>query len=160
MENKKVIVTSMTSGTTILKLQDSNFRCVWERRGAKKPVPYEVLEQAMYSPGAEYLFRSGSLMIEDMAVKVALGLEKEGTKTPTQVITLTDAQMKRYLTVAPISELKDIVKKISVDQCREMVHYGVKNKIDAYEQSKVLEERTGLSLTKMLATRRAEEEEV
>lgn len=160
MENKKVIVTSMCSGRVGIHLDNPPFKCIWERRGAKKPVPYEVLEQAMYSPGTERMLRAGVLMIDDMAVKIALGLEKEGTKTPTQVITLTDAQMKRYLTVAPISELKDLVKRISVDQCREMIHYGVKNKIDAYEQSKVLEERTGLSLTKMLATRRAEEEEV
>lgn len=160
MENKKVIVTSMNSGRIGIKIENPAFSCIWERRGAKKPVPFEILEQALYIPGVERMFKSGALFIEDMDTKIALGLESEGAKEPTQILALNDAQIKRYLTVAPISELKELVKKLSVDQCREIVHYAVKNKIDAYQQSKVLEERTGLSITKMLANRRAEEEEV
>lgn len=156
--DKKVIVTSMSTGTVLLKLDDPQFKAIWERRGAKKPIPFSILEQAMYSPGAERLFKSGALMIEDMEAKIALGLEKEGTQQPTAVISLTDAQMKRYLTVAPIHEFKGLLKTISQDQCRELVYFAVKNKIDAYEQGKLLKERVGLDLTKMIATRRAGEE--
>lgn len=157
MDNK-VIVTNMASGMTVLKMSNMNVRIVWERKGAKKPVPFDILEQAMYHPGNERLLRSGILYIEDMETKIKLGLEEEDTKEPTKIIVLSDAQMKRYLTVMPLVEFEKNVKELSVDQCKELVSFAVKNGIDAYEKGKILKEITNLDLTTMLAIRRAEVE--
>ena len=125
MENKKVIVTNMVNRRVGMTLPDLHFKRNWEKKGAKKPIDLEILEQAIYDPGVEYMFRQGILAIDDMEVKKFLGLEPEDATEPENIIILTDAQRKRYLTVAPISELKEIMKSISDEQRLEMANYAI-----------------------------------
>ena len=100
--DKKVKVVSLVSQRVVLSVPDIRLRRVWERKGAVATIPFDQLEEAMYSPGVERLFTNGILGIDDMEVKIALGLEPEDAKQPVNIITLTDDQRKRYLTVMPI----------------------------------------------------------
>ena len=111
--NKKVKVVSLVSQRVVLTVPDIRLRRVWERKGATMVIPFEQLEEAMYSPGVENLFRNGILGIDDMEVKIALGLEPEDAEEPVNIITLNDQQRKRYLTVMPLPEFKENMKKLS-----------------------------------------------
>lgn len=57
MENKKVMIKNMTNGRVVIKVPDLNLKRIWERKDAVKPVDFEILQQAFYDEGVEYLLR-------------------------------------------------------------------------------------------------------
>ncbi len=133
--DKKVKVVSLVSQRVVLSVPDVRLRRVWERKGATATIPFEQLEEAIYSPGVERLFTNGILGIEDMEVKVALGLEPEGAKEPTNIITLDDEQRKRYLTVMPIYEFKEKVAELPIEQINELAAYAIEHEILDYDKA-------------------------
>ena len=100
----------------------------------------------MYNPGVEALFSQGVLGIEDMEVKKALGLEPEDAEEPVNIITLNDAQRKRYLTVMPLPEFKENLKKLSIDQVRELAQYAIEHEIMDYDKSEAVLKRAGVDI--------------
>lgn len=160
MENKKVIVTNMVNRRVGMTLPDLHFKRTWEKKGAKKPIDLEILEQAIYDPGVEYMFRQGILAIDDMEVKKFLGLEPEDATEPENIIILTDAQRKRYLTVAPISELKEIMKSISYEQRLEMANYAIENNLDSVDRAEVIKSFTDIDVISAIRIKRQEKEGV
>ena len=160
MENKKVIVTNMVNRRVGMTLPDLHFKRTWEEKGAKKPIDLEILEQAIYDPGVEYMFRQGILAIDDMEVKKFLGLEPEDATEPENIIILTDAQRKRYLTVAPISELKEIMKSISYEQRLEMANYAIENNLDSVDRAEVIKSFTDIDVISAIRIKRQEKEGV
>jgi len=133
--DKKVKVVSLVSHRVILTVPDLRLRRVWEKKGATALIPFEQLEEAMYSPGVEALFRNGTLGIDDMEVKIALGLEPEDAKTPVNIIILNDDQRKRYLTVMPLHEFKEKLAELPREQITELAAYAIENKIMDYDKS-------------------------
>lgn len=133
--DKKVKVVSLVSHRVILTVPELRLRRVWERKGAVALIPFEQLEEAMYSPGVEALFRNGTLGIDDMEVKIALGLEPEGAKEPVNIVTLNDDQRKRYLTVMPLHEFKEKLAELPREQITELAAYAIENKIMDYDKS-------------------------
>ena len=70
MENKeKVEVVSKVGGTAIFTVPDLHYRREFRKKGAKVSIDKALLEEAMYDPGVESLFREGILYIEDMKDK-------------------------------------------------------------------------------------------
>lgn len=145
MENK-VKVKSLISSRVILSVPELRLRRVWEKKGSVKIIPFEELEQAIYEPGVEALFTEGVLGIDDMEVKIALGLEPEDAKEPVNIITLTDDQRKRYLTVMPLPEFRQEVKKLPVEQIQELVQYAIDNEITNFDKSEILLQLTGIDI--------------
>ena len=133
--DKKVKVVSLVSHRVILTVPELRLRRVWERKGAAALIPFEQLEEAMYNPGVEALFRNGTLGIDDMEVKIALGLEPEGAKEPVNIVTLNDEQRKRYLTVMPLHEFKEKLAELPREQITELAAYAIENKIMDYDKS-------------------------
>ena len=133
--DKKVKVVSLVSHRVILTVPELRLRRVWERKGATALIPFEQLEEAMYSPGVENLFKNGTLGIDDMEVKIALGLEPEEAKEPVNIIVLNDEQRKRYLTVMPLHEFKEKIKDLPREQINELAAYAIANKIMDYDKS-------------------------
>ena len=80
--NERVIVTSMVSGRIGLVLPRMHINKVWPKKGTKLPVEKDILREAIYEPGVEYLFKQGLLYIDDMDFKIELGLESEEAKKP------------------------------------------------------------------------------
>ena len=134
---KKVKVKSLVSHRVVLNVPDLRLRRVWEKKNAVILIPYEQLEEAMYSPGVENLFRDGVLGIDDMEVKIALGLEPEDAKEQVNIITLNDAQRKRYLTVMPLAEFKEKIKELPIEQINELAAYAIANEIMDYDKSEI-----------------------
>lgn len=154
MEDRKVQIISTVNAQVVLDAPELRLTRTWMQKGAKQSIKYSELEEAIYNPGVEALFQEGTLYIEDMDVKIALGLEPEDAKAPENIVVLTQAQQKRFLTVAPIHELKDILKKISIEQARELAHYAIDIEITDITRADLLKEVTGINVLKAITLKR------
>lgn len=125
----KVKIKNLISSRVVLMAPEINLKRVWEKKGVVRTIPFEQLQEAYYNPGVEALFLDGVLGIDDMEVKVALGLEDESSKEPERVITLDDKQRERYLTVLPIHEFKQKVKELPQEQIRELANYAIEHEL-------------------------------
>ena len=150
MENKKVMIKNMTNGRVVIKVPDLNLKRIWERKDAVKPVDFEILQQALYNEGVEYLFKEGMLYIIDEKIRVELGLEDEENK----IIILDDNMKKRYLTVLPVNELKEKLKEFTKEQILELADYAINNEIVNMEVRDLLKEYTGIDIIRAIELNR------
>lgn len=150
MENKKVMIKNMTNGRVVIKVPDLNFKRIWERKNAVKPVDFEILQQAFYDEGVEYLFKERMLYITDEKIRVELGLEDEENK----IIILDDNMKKRYLTVLPVNELKEKLKELTKEQILELADYAINNEIVNMEVKDLLKEYTGIDIIRAIELNR------
>ena len=155
--DKKVKVVSLVSQRVVLTVPDIRLRRVWERKGATALISFEQLEEAMYSPGVENLFKNGILGIDDMEVKIALGLEPEEAKEPVNIIVLDDAQRKRYLTVLPLNEFKEKIKELPREQINELAAYAIANKIMDYDKSEEIKKYIDVDIMTAIKLNRDDE---
>mgnify|MGYP003557006904 FL=1 len=149
--NDKVMVTSMVGGT--ISASALNHR-VWNKKGQKLPVSKDVLREAIYEPGIEYMFKNGILYIEDMDFKIELGLEAEGTKTPTQIIPMDEKYMTRVLKLMPVSEMKKSIDEMSMVQKQELVDFAVKQNDIQLDRIKIVSDKCGVDVLKAIELNR------
>lgn len=147
----KVMVTSMVGGT--ISASALNHR-VWNKKGQKLPVSKDVLREAIYEPGIEYMFKNGILYIEDMDFKIELGLEAEGTKTPTQIIPMDEKYMTRVLKLMPVSEMKKAINEMSTVQKQELVDFAVKQNDIQLDRIKIVSDKCGVDVLKAIELNR------
>ncbi len=157
MENKVKVVNLISSRVNI-NIPDMRLSRLWERKGAVRVIPFEQLEEAMYNPGVEALFREGILGIEDLEVKKALGLEPEDAKEPVNIIILDDNQRKRYLTVMPTSEFKVKVKELPIEQVRELAQYAINHEIAAFDKAEIIKNMIGTDIIGSIQLNKADKE--
>ena len=156
--NDKVMVTSMVSGRIGLVLPNLRMNKVWPQKGTKLPVEKDVLREAIYEPGVEYMFKKGILFIEDMDFKIELGLEEEGTKMPTNIIPMDEKYMNRLMRLMPLSEMRAAVSKLSDDQKRELADYASNQNDVSMDRVAVLKELTGIDILRVIDFKRQKEE--
>lgn len=159
MENKKVEITSLVGGRININLPDLRLKRTWERKGTKRYIDFEDLQQAMYNQGVEYMFTQGILGIDDMDVKIALGLEPEGAKEPVNIIILTEAQKRRYLTVAPLKELKELLAKLTYEQIQELANFAIENELANFDRCDIIKEAIQIDIIQAIKNKRASEED-
>ena len=147
----KVMVTSMVGGT--ISASALNHR-VWNKKGQQLPVGKDILREAIYEPGIEYMFKNGILYIEDMDFKIELGLEAEGTKTPTQIIPMDEKYMTRVLKLMPISEMKKSIDEMSMVQKQELVDFAVKQNDIQLDRIKIVSDKCGVDVLKAIELNR------
>lgn len=147
----KVMVTSMVGGT--ISASALNHR-VWNKKGQKLPVSKDILREAIYEPGIEYMFKNGILYIEDMDFKIELGLEAEGTKAPTQIIPMDEKYMTRVLKLMPVSEMKKSIDEMSMVQKQELVDFAVKQNDIQLDRIKIVSDKCGVDVLKAIELNR------
>ena len=147
----KVMVTSMVGGT--ISASALNHR-VWNKKGQSLPVSKDILREAIYEPGIEYMFKNGILYIEDMDFKIELGLEAEGTKTPTQIIPMDEKYMTRVLKLMPVSEMKKSIDEMSMVQKQELVDFAVKQNDIQLDRIKIVSDKCGVDVLKAIELNR------
>lgn len=152
MENKKVMLINMVNRRVGIDVPDLRLSRVWERKGAKKPIDLDVLKEAFYDPGVEYLLREGILYIEDMDVKIELGLEEDAS-SPT-IIILNEDELKRYLTVMPIFEFREKVNELGREQKLSLVDYAIENEHTNYEKCEILKELVEVDIIRAIQLKR------
>ena len=149
--NDKVMVTSMVGGT--ISASSLQHR-VWNKKGQSLPVSKDVLREAIYEPGVEYMFKHGILYIDDMNFKIELGLEAEGTTVPTQVLAMDDKFLNRVLKLMPISEMKKTIDSMSLVQKQELVDYAVKQNDIQLDRLKIVSEKCKVDILKVIELNR------
>ena len=96
MNDEKVLVKSAINAKVGITLPEYRFKQEWNRKGAKALIDKQTLEDIMFEPGVEYMFKNGILYIEDMETKKELfstldGICKEscifGTNTSSLSVT-------------------------------------------------------------------------
>lgn len=148
--NEKVIVTSMVGGNVGLTLPHLRVNKTWPKKGTKLPIEKDVLREAIYEPGVEYMFKNGILYIEDMDFKIELGLEQEGAKAPTAIIPVDEKYLERVLKRMPISEMKQVIKGMNENQKRELIDYAAGQNDIQLDRLNALKELTGVDLFKVI----------
>ena len=148
--NEKVIVTSMVGGNVGLTLPHLRVNKTWPKKGTKLPIEKDVLREAIYEPGVEYMFKNGILYIEDMDFKIELGLEQEGAKAPTAIIPVDEKYLERVLKRMPVSEMKQVIKGMNENQKRELIDYAAGQNDIQLDRLNALKELTGIDLFKVI----------
>ena len=150
-------VRSLSNGQISVVFPEKNFKRTFEKKGSIKLFPYDVLEEGIWDSGFSYMLRNGLLEIMDKDAAKALGFlmtgdleeykkAKESYEVEAVVFSLDDKQKKRYLTVAPISELKEVLSRLSDDQRKDLAQFAIDNEIVDYERAKVIKKVTGIDI--------------
>ena len=152
--NDKVIVTSMVSGNVGLTLPHLRVNKTWPKKGTKLPIDKDVLREAIYEPGVEYMFKNGILYIEDMDFKIELGLEAEGAEAPTAIVPVDEKYLERLLKRMPVTEMKIAMKGMNDNQKRELVEYASEQNDVQMDRISAIKEVTGIDLFKVIELKR------
>lgn len=150
--SRKVMVKSNSNATVVYYLPDLNFTRTFEKKGAVKPIPFDVLAQGMYNDGAEAMFKSGILSIEDKEARIELGLEED-------VVILDDNQKKRLLTIAPLHDLKETCKTLNEQQVLELVYFAIENELGNFDKASFLKDVTNIDIIEAIKLNKAAKEE-
>ena len=156
----KVKVKSLVGGTVFIKDPGSNLRVTWDRKGQVRLIDKEALEQAIYNPGVEYMFREGMLGIVDedaFQTKVDLGLEIEGEEE--RIILFTDERAEELLAL-PLGKFRQEVKSLSREQLFEFTNYCIENEKVDFEKAEILRAYTGINILEAVRLQRLDREKV
>ena len=108
MENKQVTLTNTIKSRVGINVPELLLKRTWEKKGVKRTIDMNTLREAFYYPSVEYLLREGILYIDDMDVKIELGLEEPDTAAPTAIVILSENDMSRYNT----RDINDILRSL------------------------------------------------
>ena len=126
---KQVQIKSMVQRMVAITAPEYNLRREWPRKGAVRSIDIDVLREAIYSPGVERLFREGYLYIEDMGVKIELGLEPSTATKPTEIIVPSENDFKKLYELSDFNEFKEEFQNLLPAQQKEAVNYAIENNL-------------------------------
>lgn len=129
MEDEKIVIISNVNSRVGVLLPEINFSRKWPGKGSKVIVDKATFEHMMYDTGARYMFETGMLYVEDMEIKQEVGLEPEGVKEPVNIIILDDKQRQRYMSVMPISEFVNNIKKLNFEELQNLADYAIEHEL-------------------------------
>ena len=161
MENKQVFLTSTSKGYVVINIPDLHLKRIWEKKGAKKPIAFDILQQTIYDPSVEYLLSQGILTIDDLDIKIALGLESEEAKETGKVniVVLSDSDMERYLTVMPVYEFREKIKDLKKEQIFSLVDYAIEHELTNMEKADILKQYTEIDIIRAVQLNREDKGE-
>ena len=157
MENT-ISIKSTIKALVSINVPSLNLRRSWAKKGAIQKIPFDVLEQAYFEPGVEYLFKTGVLYIEDKEAKIALGLEDPEAETPA-IVDLTDDYMKKLLTGTSLKDMRETLETLSHEQLIELAHYAVEIGVTDFQRCKLLKDKTDIDVMRASVARKEEEAE-
>ena len=156
----KVKVKSLVSGTVGVKDSDLRINRTWNKKGAVYAFEMEDLEQLMYDPGVEYMFREGILAVvgpDAEKINIQLGLQDENE--PTKVFELTDEKMKEIMSMK-MADFRKTVNELTHEQRHALVEYCVEHKIRDYDRAQFLKGLTHIDIMKAIELNEQDKEEV
>lgn len=154
-----VRIKSAQRATVVLTVPHLNLRRTWTRKGSVQQVPYNLLEQAIYERGVEYLFKSGILFIEDLETRIKLGLEDaEATEETAVLFELTDEAAEELLFKTPLKEMREKVDTMSLGQVQELTNVAIEKGLTDYQRCKILQEKTGKDVLNIVIRNNQERE--
>lgn len=148
-----------TTGRTISLFDPTiPIRKTFAKRGAVVTVERDKLIQFYFSSSLEDALRNGSLVIEDKDFLYEVGYITD-VEEKVNTYELTPTLMKRCIGVMPLAELVSELKKMSLDQIKELADFAVLNhnelKMDRID---VLSKASGKNILKAIELHRADQE--
>lgn len=156
---EKVKLISKVPHLVYIEDQQNNIRHSFNGVGSSFSIDKEILEQMMYDPGIAYMLENGILYIEDMEVKKELGIEPPEATEPVNVIILSDAEKRRYLTAMPLYEFKEKIKALKYEQLQQLADFAIANRLGDIDKSKVIKDLCGRDIIKAIQLHDANEED-
>lgn len=154
----KINITSTTVGEVSVFEPSIPFRASWPSKGSTRAVEKDVIEQLLYTPGFKYMIDTGMLYIEDLGQKKELGLEPEDATEPVNIIVLSEADKKKYLTMYSLDKFKQEIKKLSREQLIDLADYAIEKEIADFGKSEVIEKACGKNIIKGIQLAKANKE--
>ena len=154
----KVKITSTVIGEVSVFQPSIPFRMSWPAKGSTRAVEEEIFEQLLYTPGFKRMIDSGALYIDDMEIKKKYGIEPEDATEPVNVIVLSDADKKKYLTMYSLEKFKEEIKKLPREQLIDLADYAIENGIADFEKSEVLKKLCNKDIIKGIQLARQNKE--
>ena len=149
METTNMItIKSTVKAQVSISVPSLNLRRFWPKAGAIQRIPFDLLEQAIYEPGVEYLFKTGILYIDDMETKIKLGLEEPEANEPQNIIVLSDADKDKLLTGTALKDFREKVEKLSIEQARELAQYAIDKGITDYQRCEIMKKASRIDVLK------------
>lgn len=134
----KVNVISTAVGEVSVNQPSIPFQASWPNKGSTRQIEQDVIEQLMYTPGFEYMIKTGILYIEDMGAKKKLGIEPESATEPVNIIVLSDAEKRKYLVSYDIKKFTESIKKLSYEQVCDLADYAIENKLADFDKCEII----------------------
>lgn len=153
-KDTKVKVRNTIVGSVTINLPNLNFTREWPRKDSVVMIPFSILEEGMFDIGFSNLLQDGSLYIEDMEAKKALGLEPDDAKEPENIIVLNENKMLFLMKTASIDVFKDTLSKVSQEQVYNLAQYAIDHQINDFEKADILKQITGRDITKSILLER------
>lgn len=153
MTNKSVELISTVNAFVGIDVPDLHLKRLWERKGAKKSIPFDVLKEAIYDPSVNYLLQEGILYIEDLDTKIELGLEDESARESgahLNIQLLKEEEINRLLTVVPIYDFKTKIKELKKEQIQSLIDYAIIHELTNFEKCEFLKELTGQDIIRTI----------
>ena len=156
MKENTVYVRSESDSTVVLNVPDLPLQRTWVKRGSAYPFDREVLERAYYDPSVEYLFSQGILVTDDVTFLKDVGhMEEDST---TKIVPLTAQLMQRIIKLMSLTEVKEILKKLSDSQLEELGEYAVAHYEDLkLDRVDILSKATRKNILKAIDNKKAAE---
>lgn len=152
---RMVKVTNMVNKTVGVKLPEYGINRKWVRKGQSVPIPFDALSQMLWHNGFRNMIDKGILYIDSMKDKIDLGLEEEGTKEPTNIIALNDAQILKLLKVDNFDTFKSTIDKLPEAQVRNVANYAITNKLVDVEKCNYIKDLTYIDILKSISDNNA-----
>lgn len=152
----KVNVVSMSNGTISLVVPELRLRRSWPKKGAVVPIERDILKEAMYEPGVEYIFRNGLLYIEDMEFKKEIGLEPEDATTPKNILRLDEKELQSMLSPStPAWEFENKLLALSREQRKFVIDYAIENELFDSKKADVFTKVCNVDILRAISLKKA-----
>lgn len=148
MENRKVMIENMTNSRVGIDIPELRLMRVWEKKGVKKPVDFDILKEAIYNEGVEYMFKTGILYIDDIDVKIELGLEE--SKEDLKIKVLKDDDCERLWNQASFKNFKNEINDYSREQLQVLADYAIAHKILNLDKSEALKKKINIDVVRTI----------
>lgn len=147
---EKIEVFSNTEGRLGINLPELRFSRQWPSKGSKVSIDKEIFEQMMYDAGTRYMFESGMLYTKNLEVLKEVGLEPEDAEEPVNIIILSDAQRKRYMSVLPFVEFKKALEDLGYEELHNLASYAIQNKLTDFDKCAYIKSLIGIDIIKAI----------
>lgn len=133
-------------------------RKTFAKRGAIATIERDKLVQLYFNSSLEDALRSGTLVIDDKNFLYEVGYITDAEEK-VEAYELTPTLMKRCIGVMPLAELMVELKKMSLDQIKELADYAVLNNTELkMDRIDVLSKASGKNILKAIELHRADQE--
>lgn len=122
----------------------------WNKKGQEIPLPFDTVEQLLWTTGFRNMIERGILYIENMQDKIDLGLEPYDAVEPENIKVFTNAQIENLLTNTPFVAFKKELEGVGETQLKEIVNYAILHRLVDMQKADYLRQLTGSDILKAI----------